>query len=478
MKPLNGPIEWLGFAPDMDPTTPGVITECEKLVPSDRGMITYPSPVTTPHVSAGPSSTVQAIAVLDLGNPLVMSATGDMKIYRAFDSLTGWTDLSPATTYAAIGGGVWSFDSFGRYALAAYGSAYAGNVAVVPLLASFGGNNQFQSIASSPRAAVMVSASGFVMLMNHRNDDLSDFAPDGWWCSGRYDHTDWTLTPGGSTRGRLVDSQGAIHAAIEFDGAVYAFKPDSIYRGTYVGGITVWEWDKLPFKVGCFFQNGVCRDESNIYFVHNCDIYAFDGANIRSLMSGRISNWFREKLSANVAANPWMVKLLYDGVSKSLVLMWPNGWVLVYHIPTNRFGIGERSVYESMAAGTKGLPMAMYPIGVKSADHKAYFIAPQYNSTAGPTSYLKTGDFGDDREAIESTEVRLRMTTAPATINGMVRSREALDVDFAVSKSANRTPDGKFELRNDGRWARYEFYFSGSVETLGMSIDFAKRGSR
>ena len=38
-------IGFVGFAPDLDPSTPGVITDCIQLIPNERGMEAAPSAV-------------------------------------------------------------------------------------------------------------------------------------------------------------------------------------------------------------------------------------------------------------------------------------------------------------------------------------------------------------------------------------------------------------------------------------------------
>ena len=43
----------LGFAPDSDPTTPGVLADCANLIPSEMGM--RPGPSVTPVGVAAPS---------------------------------------------------------------------------------------------------------------------------------------------------------------------------------------------------------------------------------------------------------------------------------------------------------------------------------------------------------------------------------------------------------------------------------------
>lgn len=480
MKPLTH-VEWLGFAPDADPTAPGVITSCSMLVPNDRGMIAYPRPTFTSSQTGAPSATVETLGFIEGMNSYFFAGSGT-RIYQINDQLSGngWKDVTPTTTYTAINEGVWTFDSFGQYALAAYGDTKFLNTATVPLLASFGGDNTFVPVSGAPMASVLAVASGFVMLMNY--NDASAQYPDGWWCSARYDHTSWTLTPGASTKGRLVDSQGPITAAIEFDNAIYAFKRNSFYRGSYVdGSLTVWEWDKLPFKVGCRTQKMVCRDDSRIYFVTEDDIYSFDGANLAPLMSGKVKRWFQGAFALALQYYLNRVQLKYDAATSSVVLMFQhsvgNMIMLVYHVPTARFGFGD-SIYDAVVVGKPiTLGPAMY--GIRSADHKAYRITGDFNYVTGqPYPTLVTGDWGDDREAVEETEVRLRLLTAPAISRGSIQTRETLDASLGAATTVNRSADGKYELRRNARWARYSFEFDGHVETTGFLVDATKRGPR
>ena len=42
----------LGFTPDTDPTTPGVLVDCHNLIPTENGMQDAPTPVTPADVPA------------------------------------------------------------------------------------------------------------------------------------------------------------------------------------------------------------------------------------------------------------------------------------------------------------------------------------------------------------------------------------------------------------------------------------------
>jgi len=65
----------LGFAPDADPTTPGLLLDCENLLPSELGM--RPGPAVAPVGVAALTEDVRgALAAIDLsGNRLAICGT-------------------------------------------------------------------------------------------------------------------------------------------------------------------------------------------------------------------------------------------------------------------------------------------------------------------------------------------------------------------------------------------------------------------
>jgi hypothetical protein len=104
---------FVGFAPDMDTTMPGVIVDCEDLLPSIRGMRAAPSAVSTA-MPALPSKVLGAAAVVKLDNTrrlIVGTAT------KLFEEGAGvWNDVSrthggPYTTSTQ---GTWRFTQFGN----------------------------------------------------------------------------------------------------------------------------------------------------------------------------------------------------------------------------------------------------------------------------------------------------------------------------------------------------------------------------
>ena len=106
----------LGFSPDVDPTTPGVMLDVVNLVPDESGMKGAPSPVnaTGAPVLAAPCIGAAVITKLDDTRRIFAGTTG--KLYEL--SAGAWVDVSGAA-YAGGADTRWSFAQFGDSTLAA-----------------------------------------------------------------------------------------------------------------------------------------------------------------------------------------------------------------------------------------------------------------------------------------------------------------------------------------------------------------------
>src|SRR5512138_1408784 len=105
----------VGFAPDRDPTEPGVITDCTQLIPSEKGMVAAPSAV----------DANADVLVADCRGAVVLKNTAGVrrtiagtqsKLYEL--SGTSWADVSTGT-YTGSSENRWSFAQFGDAGLAA-----------------------------------------------------------------------------------------------------------------------------------------------------------------------------------------------------------------------------------------------------------------------------------------------------------------------------------------------------------------------
>lgn len=204
-----------GFAPDLDPTTPGVLTDCDSIVPTTSGLAAAMSLANAglPALADVPTG-AYATQLLD-GSKRMFAATNG-KIYE--NTSTTWTDRSRAGDYS--GAQRQRFCVFGNNVLAANRSEVIGQAAP---------GAAFVDIAGAPQASILVSVAGFVMALDTSDATYGD-RPDGWWCSGIRDQTQWTpALATQSENGRLIDTPGRITAGAALGDVCVAYKATSMY---------------------------------------------------------------------------------------------------------------------------------------------------------------------------------------------------------------------------------------------------------
>ena len=206
----------LGFMPDADATTPGIITECTNLIPYLNGMQGAPSALT-------PDST-PALGAECLGAAVVSNLLGARRIFAGtaaalYELSAGvWLDRT-GVPYTGGADTRWSFAQFGDATLT------ANRVDTIQRSTGAG----FASIAGAPKAEIVFSVGAFVMALNV-NDGAEK--QDGWHCCAAFDDTDWTTSVSTqAASGRLVASAGAITAGARLGEYAVAYKAKALFLG-------------------------------------------------------------------------------------------------------------------------------------------------------------------------------------------------------------------------------------------------------
>lgn len=109
------------------------------------------------------------------------------------------------------------------------------------LVSSSGGN--FAAIAGAPSAKIVVVHANAVVAFN------TSVSADGWAASDVGDYTNWST--GEAASGRILENNGPITAAAPLGNDIIVFKPDGIFKMTYVGGTVKWTIAKLVQGIGC-----------------------------------------------------------------------------------------------------------------------------------------------------------------------------------------------------------------------------------
>lgn len=477
-------LELLGFSPDLDPATPGVVTDCDAIVPTAKGMSAANAPESAQYPALASAPRSAFVAELLDGSKRTLVATQS----AIMEAVAGaWIDRSKVGGYTGTN----------RTRFTVFGNAVLSTNRAEPLQQALPGGN-FQDIAGSPRALVLVSASGFVLAFNINGMTLGDQA-DGWGCSALRNQNDWT--PAAATQcvaGRLLDSPGPIRAAAALGGDVVAYKPTSMYLGRYVGPPLVWQWTRVPGDIGCAGAESVVTVGTRHFFIGQDDIYLFDGtvpkpigAPVREWFFANLSNTNRNKILGVADLARDLVYWYYPSVNS------PDGEIdscLIYNIKKDQWGKWSVAVqavvqYSSgqITYDSLGTVFATYDDLPDISFDSPFWIADQtipgifientlYSLTGVPEqSFLTTGDYGDLTDYTMLRRVTPRYIENPTSASCTNYYRQNIGNTPTPDQTAPLSR-GRFDFRRASRWHRFRVQQNGACTLTGVDIDLKTSG--
>jgi hypothetical protein len=478
----------VGFAPDADRTTPGIFTDCANVIPYEGGFKGAPTPIATTTAPLAAEARGAVVTTRLDGSRRILAGT-QTKLYEL--SSTTWTDVS-AGTYTGSTESRWSFCQFGDTTIASNLSD--------DMQSSVSG--AFAAIAGAPKAKIVVSASNNFVLAFNTNDGTYGQSPDRWWCCAQSDQTDWT--PDVSTlanTGRLVAVEGAIQAAMTLGDYVVAYKNRAIFIGSFAGSPIVWQWNLIPGgEAGAVGPEAVCDIGGAHFVVSNDNFWLFDGTRPIPIGTGIVRQWFLEKSSP---VYRYRTKAVYDRQNRLVRVFFPSinssgecDLTLVYHL-SKKWGCNDQRIevalnYIAPAITIDGLDAygatidALPDIPLDSQFWLSGGQVPAYFNTshqlvalsgATGTSSFTTGDMGDDDAVtmIERARIRFEQSPTTATATGYYKMNEG---DALVAGPVNSINDGKFDLRQSGRFHRIRFDFTGNHKEYAFDAKPIKVGER
>lgn len=482
----------LGYAPDLDQTIEGVITDCSAFVPTEKGMQAAPAAQDV-GIAALANTCFGAAAVRKLDNSTRIIAGSATALYER-SGLT-WADRTRGTGAYTLGSdSFWRFAQFGDTTLAAAKSD--------TLQAS--SSTTFADVAGAPKASIVETVGNFVFLFDTNEVTYGD-SPNRWWCSAIRDYTNWT--PSISTQSAtntLVSSPGKILAGRRFGDQIVVYKERAMYIGTYVGAPLIWDFQQIPGEAGCSSQEAVVNignaDNPVHIFMGADDFWRFDGARPVPLGGPLRRTVYGDLLSTYA----YRIKTLHDRVNSRVYFFYPsrggNGAVdsgIVYHYRNNTWGRDDRTIeaaleyiaggitydtWDTVAATYDTLPSTISydsPFWTSGQPTPGFFnTSHKLNSLdAIPTnSSFTTGDMGDDDNFYLLDRVKPRWLTKPtsATMTNFYKNNEgdALTTDFTTSMASSR-----FDLLRSARWHRLQFNMVGATVLNEIDAKYQPDGS-
>ena len=489
-----------GFAPDLDPATPGVISDCSNLIPTPRGFAGEHTPVVTSNALA---STCYGMATLLRQDGNLREIAGTSTRLYELSGVT-WTDVSKAGGYSAVNGR-WRFTQFGNVSIATNGAdsiqgSTSSSVAFAPLA---------KGLVNAPSAQIVETVAGFVMAFNTNDapgSPIYGYSPDRWWCSALYDQTDWT--PSVTTQcatGRFIDAPGPITAAKRLGDNMVVYKDRSMFIGTYQGPPIIWGWQQVSSEVGAVSPDSIVNIGTAHIFFGADHFWMFDGSRpvdigtpIREWFLANSSSTGRSLMQASYDRKSNLVRFYYTSSGGTLGTL---DRCLVYHVPTNRWGRADmtiEAVSECIIPGVTFDQFGTFNGGswtwdtLPNISYDSDTFASQFgiqgvvdtshrlNSMTGTPlrSTILTGAYGDDDIYSSLKRVRCRFTIQPASASIITSCAADSATPYSTTTHTASLNGSKFDILQQGKWHRAQFTFNGPFEISAVEFQLQRRGMR
>ena len=478
-----------GLLPSADPTTPGLMLDCVNVVPSKSSMDGAPS-------EQDAIIGLAALAAECRGSAILTNTSGTRRHFAGTQTqlyelgATAWT-LASSSTYTGTSENRWLFDQFGNVALATNDTEKI----------QWSISGAFADVTAGPKARIIFSLDNFVMALN-TNDSINGDRPDGWMCSAFQDYSSWTANvTTQATVGRLIGNGGELTAGARLGQYAVAYKKTSMWLGSYVGPPTVWQWDRVPGEIGCVGPEAVCDIGGAHVFIGEDNVWIFDGSRPQPFIHPDLREWFYENSSQ---ANRYRSIVRYDRQTDRVWLFYPSqgasAWcdnALVFHLGSKKWGRASRSVeavvnyvapgltWDTIATvsstwdGLSTLPWDSQAwlsggraLAIFNTSHELKALT---GTSSGGT--MTVGDMGDDSVVTMMRGIRMRFSQEPtsATAEGLIKMAEGKILSSGSQASLN---DGKFDLRQSGRWHRVSFTMTGPFKATAVQPELVKVGQR
>lgn len=480
-------IKLLGFAPDYEPTTPGILVDCVNIVPTENGLAGGPADV----------DAVDGLAALTAqcrGSAVLMDTVGIRRHFagtqtRLYELAGGaWDDVSRSTAgYTGSTENRWLFEQFGNVALATNDTEKL----------QWSTSGDFSDVTAAPIAKIAFTTDNFVFALNYDHTATGRVA-DGWYCSAYQDYSDWTPSvTTQSTRGRLIGNGGPLLAGLRLGPYAVAYKANSMFLGSYVGSPVVWQWERIPGDIGCVGPEALCDIGGAHIFIGEDNIWMFDGTRPTPIAQG-LRQWFYDNCSPELIGKS-IVK--FDRQKNRIWIFYVSSGsgsldsALVYNLVTKQWGRANRSIEAAVNYVTAGLTWDSIP-GTDWTDMPDVPWDSQYWDGTGKslavfdtTHTLKvmngtstggsitTGDFGDDGRVTMLRTSRVRFTKAPTSAAALGAFKMA-EGEALTSGDSSDLADGKFDHRQSARFHRITYTMTGPFEATGVQPELIGEGWR
>jgi hypothetical protein len=408
-----------------------------------------------------------------------------------------WADASKsATTYATDEDHFWEFVQFKQKVIATGWDDSPATTTNYPQVITLGASN-FDNLTAAFVARHVAVVREFVVF-GYTYDTGDGRVPERVRWSAQGDETDYVADDATQSGATDLRSGGAIQHITGGEFGIIVCE-HSVYRMTYAGPPTIWQFDEIDRGIGTHSPGSVVKHNNVTYFLANDGFRATAGEASTRIGAEKVD---RTVLAEIDESNLARVTATSDPVRDLIIWGIPTGMsgktpdkLYIFHPPTGRWAYVEQDVqflYQSNTAGID-IDAAFFDTGGAGADLDALTDSLDSSVWVGGNAVLaafdtdnKLGYFtGTPYTArLETAEVpvaagaRAMVTHARNAVNGGTttltlgtRNRQS-DATTYHGAQAERT-SGQHAFRKNARYARFRADISGEW-THAVGVDDIK----
>lgn len=485
-------VEFKGFAPDLDPSTPGIFLDTDNIVPTVKGFEPLPSMLQAyPPLPTGTCLGAYLARYLD-GSIRIIAGTAT-KLYEGNNG--AWTERGTGYTMAATDR--WRFAMFNNTVIATNG--------VDAPQAATGAGGAFSALAGSPPVAKFVEAvNNFVFLANTAS------ASNEYYHSGIGTSTVWAADIAAqSNNDTITETDGPFTAFKKLGPNAIAYKLRSMFLGQYVGPPIPWSFQLLSAETGTWGAESAVGFADSQFFVGWSDFWVTNGGRPQKLDTWLREWFFEESLNQNYGHR---IIAVWDRTRDIIFVHYPSRdaavagtldkW-LAWHIKSNRWTRGDRTIefallpeipflggmtYDgfgttySTYASPGSITYESFLFQALSQPGTALFLPDHalytFTGAPGASSFL-TGDWGNDTKFSHLIRVKPKFGRYPADDADVINYWRTNLGDTQTDGTAHAlAQQGWYNVRRAARWHRFLYEFNGDYEIIGHQPILQQRGER
>lgn len=485
-------LQLLGWAPDLDPATPGILVDSYNVIPTTDGVR-----------ALLPRTTVASISTAGYPRTFICVPSSGSSSHTVVSYYTGST-ANTCVLYEVSYGGIWT--SRGSYTAGSYTTPVMFRQFDTEIFAARNGSPMkyaaqgadFTAVTGAPSAALIESNRDFLIAFDAGGYD--------WWCSAIGDAHDWTPSVSNQcVRGSLYNKAGPITCASRVGESVLMFTISQTWLGRYVGAPEVWQWEQLSNSVGCIGAEAAVSTPYGTVWIGRDDIYIYNGATIAPINTTPVKrtifgylNTAPKKIPYSAVAWDQKNGLLWvfttSGTPQQLYTV--RSYSYCYHFETQRWSTGNFTVagvnhgtaheFFGIDSVSPTLTYTDTPF-VITGDSGGYAYIVRFNGDdqVNASGYIQTAYFGDNFAPSMVRSLRAKYSDRAYAYNGtatLMTNLKTLSHPITGGATATQTAtldaDLKYMFRQTGRWHSVRLNIVGEDIVSELDVDIVPMGAR